>query len=140
MADLREQFEAELEQIDQSLAMLPPAEDILHLDALELAGVGAALHSFYNGIEKILKQALMSRNVPMPTGDSFHRELIQETVKVGVISSETATAIGGYMAFRHFFRHAYTTHLDPEQLVPLVQGVDVVYGRVKEELAGFLSC
>jgi hypothetical protein len=55
MAEIREKIEAELENIEQVLAELKQAEDLDDLSALKLAGTGAFIHNFYNGVEKYTK-------------------------------------------------------------------------------------
>ena len=45
MASLREKVEAELEQIDQALRLLPEARRVTKLSALELGGTASLLSS-----------------------------------------------------------------------------------------------
>ncbi len=63
MAKLNERIEAELENIQEVLNRIPPANKLSTLKDLELAGVATLLHNFYNGIENILKQSLTSKGV-----------------------------------------------------------------------------
>jgi hypothetical protein len=79
MADLREHIHAELENIDRALEKLPPERDLKGLSALELAGTAALLHSFYNGVENVLKQLLKGQEIPIPTGETWHRDLVEAT-------------------------------------------------------------
>ena len=54
MADAREKIEAEIENIERVLADLPSPNSLKQLSSLELAGVAALIHNFYNGVETFL--------------------------------------------------------------------------------------
>jgi len=55
MDKLSQKINAELENIDEVFKEIPSHQKLPYLSTLELAGVAALLHSFYNGIENILK-------------------------------------------------------------------------------------
>jgi hypothetical protein len=74
MSTLNEKIEAEIENINRVLKEIPPAKSLPSLSILELAGVATLLHNFYNGIENILKQILLSKNLIIPQGDSWHHQ------------------------------------------------------------------
>jgi len=63
MSTLRERIDAELENLETSILLLPPASELPYKSVLEQAGVAGLLHSFYNGIENILKQIMVDRGV-----------------------------------------------------------------------------
>lgn len=134
MADLREKVEAELQNIDAALRGLPRPERLQELSALELAGTAALLCSFYNGMENILKQILLARKVAIPAGAAWHRDLLNRLATRGEISNATRDLLAPYLAFRHFFSHAYGFDLDPDRLRPLVRGVPSVYRAVRRDL------
>ncbi|MDP6524849.1 MAG: hypothetical protein QGH15_11560 [Kiritimatiellia bacterium] len=135
MADLPERISAELENIDGVLARIPSDKVLPDLSELELAGVAALVHSFYNGVENVLKQVLQSRGIALPTGESWHKELILIAAESGVLSEETSHGIRDYLAFRHFFTHAYAFDLDPERLEPLVAKLADVNGAFRRDLS-----
>jgi uncharacterized protein YutE (UPF0331/DUF86 family) len=50
------------------------------------------------------------------------------------ISESTGQELKRYLAFRHFFSHAYALDLDPERISPLVCDVIKVYENFKQEI------
>lgn len=132
MADLREKVEAERENIERALAALPPTTDAL--SQLELAGVAAFLHSVYTGIENMLVQMLAARSVELPSGPSWHRDLLDMAVSQGLVAQATAEELRQYVAFRHFFSHAYAVDIRAELLEPLMQQVPRVYALLRRDI------
>jgi hypothetical protein len=139
MASLREKVEAELEQMDQALRELPGARRVSKLSVLELGGTASLLSSVYHGVENILKQGLLAVGAGLPSGAAWHRDLLQSACEQGVISTELRDRLVPYMAFRHFFTHAYGFDLDPQRLAPLVRDVRAVCGGFKKEARRFVS-
>lgn len=70
MADFRERVEAEFENIQKVLSQFPESHSLPDLSDLELAGVAALIHNFYNGIENILKQAVREKGHDLPKGET----------------------------------------------------------------------
>lgn len=70
MVDFRERADAEFENIEKILTEFPPSTKLPKLSTLELAGVAALIHSLYNGLENILKQAVLSIGASLPQGQS----------------------------------------------------------------------
>jgi uncharacterized protein YutE (UPF0331/DUF86 family) len=138
MASLREKLEAELEQMDQALRELPGARRVNKLSVLELGGTASLLSSLYHGVENILKQGLLAIGVALPGGAAWHRDLLQSACSHGIVSSELRDRLAPYMAFRHFFTHAYGFDLDPQRLAPLVREVHAVHACFKKEVKRFV--
>jgi len=139
MAELRERIQAEMENVEEALAKLPEATQLPSLSLLELAGAGALLHSFYNGIENILKQMVRARGLAVPTGETWHRDLIETACCASIISAGIRDSLKEYLAFRHFFSHAYAFHVEPERLEPLVVRAGEAYAALKLELRPVLD-
>ncbi|MGD0232972.1 MAG: hypothetical protein ABSC55_00375 [Syntrophorhabdales bacterium] len=138
MPDYRLRIEAEYEAIATSLSNLPSLP-LSSLSILELAGVGALLHNFYNGIENILKQVFELRALPIPSGDSWHRDLLLSAVEKAILSAGLLEDLKRYLAFRHFFSHGYALNLSPEPMEPLVRDAESVFKRFKNEIENVLT-
>jgi uncharacterized protein YutE (UPF0331/DUF86 family) len=138
MASLREKVEAELEQMDQALRELPGARRVSKLSVLELGGTASLLSSVYHGVENILKQVLFAIGVALPSGAAWHRDLLQSACEHGIVSTELRDRLAPYMAFRHFFTHAYGFDLDPQRLAPLVRDIRSVCACFKKEAKRFV--
>jgi len=134
MASLSERVEAELANVEAVLKELPEATSLAGLSTLELAGVAALLSSFYNGIENVVKQVLLARGQSLPDGASWHRDLLVRAVDHEILSAESQQMLTPFMAFRHFFTHAYAFDLHGHRIEPLAQNVRMVFGRLQVEL------
>ena len=133
MPDYRLRIEAEYEAIEGSLSTLPSCP-LSTLSQLEIAGVAALLHNFYNGIENVLRQVFQAKSFPIPQGDSWHRDLLLKAAENNLISAHLVNDLKRYLAFRHYFSHAYALELLPERLEPLVKDAVVLFKEFKKQI------
>ncbi|MBN1114965.1 MAG: hypothetical protein JXA66_06455 [Oligoflexia bacterium] len=112
MKNLKQNIEAELKNIEDILSRLPGMEDLHKLSVLELAGTSAMVQSFYNGIENILKQCLLSKKIKLPAGRNWHKELLLLSVSKKIVSRSLAEDLKKFLTFRHFFVHAYAIDIE----------------------------
>ena len=136
MANTREKIEAEFENIERVLADLPRPDSLKKLSSLEMAGVAALIHNFYNGIENVFKQLIISKGLSIPQGPSWHIDLIEICVANQIISRTTSDMLKEYLSFRHFFSHAYSFDVDEERIAPLLFA-SCCFGRCQVKLFGF---
>lgn len=139
MADLNERVLVEEENIRHVLAQLPAAETLATLSDLELAGTAALLQNIYNGIENILKQVALEIGAKIPEGASWHRDLLNLAESRQIVQNLTVQALAPYMAFRHFFSHAYALDLEPDRMESLLRDASNVVDLVHEDVFAFLG-
>jgi len=139
MDKLSQMIQAEFENIEAIFSEMPPSSSLPYLSTLELAGVAAFLHNFYNAIENILKQILFSQQIFLTEGKSWHKDLVEAVSKKNIISENCKNNLGQYLAFRHFFSHAYALDLYPDKMEPLVENSKMVYNLFKQEILAFLA-
>ncbi len=133
MPDYRLRIEAEYEAIENTLSALPD-RPLSTLSQLELAGVAALLHNFYNGIENIVKQVFQEKSLPIPQGESWHRDLLLAAAEKNIISDLLLNNLKQYLAFRHYFSHAYALDLFPERMEPLVKDAVALFNEFKQQI------
>jgi uncharacterized protein YutE (UPF0331/DUF86 family) len=133
MADHRLYIEAEYEEMEKALASLP-VKNLSKLSRLELAGVAALLHNFYNGVENVLKQIFHIKEIKTPQGESWHRDLLLKAVEKGIISDSLSNELKRYLAFRHFFSHGYAIDLSSDRMEPLVAALHKIFKNFKSEI------
>lgn len=113
-------------------------------DVIELAALATVLHSFYNGTEGVFLAVARQLDQHIPSELRWHRALLAQVahptaVRPAVISTLLEAQLINYLAFRHYFRHAYAFTLDWARLEPLVQELPMVYKALRNELTTFLQ-
>lgn len=139
MSDLRLRVQAQFENITETLSRFPDHGRLNKLSILELAGVAALLHNFYNGMENILKQLIIDQKLKIPTGQSWHRDLLELALTKKIISNRTGKYLKQYLAFRHFFSHGYALDLDCQRLLPLVRSAGHVFDLFQKDVKRYLA-
>jgi len=106
------------------------------LDDVQIRAAAAAIHSVYTGIERCLILLCKQDGVAIPASAQWHRSLLSIAQEAGLISEDLHSAMDEFVAFRHFFRHAYGYMLDIELLGPLLDDLPSMIEQAKSELLG----
>lgn len=139
MDKLPKQVLAEKENVEIALSNLKDAMARKEKSVIELAAAGAFLHSIYNGIENILKQILIIKDAQIPKSDTWHKDLLNLSVSVGIISENLSDKLYGYLTFRHFFAHSYGFTLEETHLEDLAGNVQETWTQFLLEIENFFK-
>jgi uncharacterized protein YutE (UPF0331/DUF86 family) len=92
-----------------------------------LAAIATFIHNIYNGIENILKQVLRAKGTEIPKSDTWHKDLLNLSVSLGIIPEKLSDDLYEYLTFRHFFVHAYGFMLEEAHLENLANNITNVW-------------
>lgn len=108
-----------------------------------LNSVALNLHSFYNGLERIMELVAVELDGGTLGGEAWHTELLRQmqlevpSVRPAVLDAETADSLDEYRKFRHLVRHIYATHLDATRMEHLVENLPLTWKQARTELLAF---
>lgn len=108
-----------------------------------LNSVALNLHSFYNGLERIMELVAIEMDGGTLGGEAWHTELLNQMTfelpeaRPALLSSESAGSLDEYRKFRHRVRNIYTTHLAAGRMDHLVERLPSTWQQVRSELRGF---
>lgn len=111
----------------------------------EKTAAGAFLAEFYNGIENILKRISIYNRRPLPSGETWHIELLQRfclpkqpSLPV-LFDDELASEAASFRKFRHVFFHGYGFYMDWDRMRYGVATVEQVLEKFKTKLYEYLA-
>jgi len=143
---LRKQVDVERQQLNRLIDEHRSLLDSCASNAptpIELSALATFLHSFYSGIENSLKRIATEIDGGVPSGDAWHRQLLRgmtssTNLRPPVLSNSLYQTLSEYLAFRHFFRQAYSFHFDWYKMSDLVSMLNGRCDRSKQKWIDFL--
>lgn len=127
----------EFENIETELGFITTLlrkQQAKELDGIDIRAAALSLSTIYNGIEKALLHILRRRNNGRVVGPNWHADLLEQSNKAHVISEETRNKLKGFMAFRHFVRHAYSFEIDAVTIREIIKECPSLVARLKREI------
>lgn len=91
------------------------------LDDIEIRAAALSLSTIYNGIEKVIEFALKDRAISTPTGSNWHTALLERAESHSLFDNAIRSELLGFMAFRHFIRHAYSFEIDADAIMEILE-------------------
>jgi hypothetical protein len=142
-SDLATKLQLGLEELAIIREQLTPLVSLHDAGVIERAAACAMLHSFYTGIEKILKLIAREWDGQMPASDAWHKELLNQmsiatAKRPAVLSTALVEVLSEFLAFRHLFRGASIVLMRWEKLAPLMAKVEETYDQTEAEIRAFL--
>jgi|GEM_PF-257738 len=139
-------IEFEISQIDSLLDENAALLKLVHdkkPDMIEAAALGLFLHSFYNGVENIMKFAVKEECGKLPSGVKWHKELLDACFEKhggqkAMFSEKLKMALDDYLSFRHFIRNTYSFKIRWERMEHLVLGIGTNWRDIKAEIGNFI--
>jgi len=101
---------------------------------VELAAIGTFLRNIYNGIENILKQILKAKGTEIPRSDSWHKDILNLSESLKIISERLSDSLYECLTFRHFFVHAYGFMLNEAHLEDLANTIPEIWSQFLSEI------
>lgn len=111
---------------------------------VNIAAVAVYLMNFYNGIENIMKRCAKEYYKKNLKGDDWHKQLLQQSClevnnKIPLFNKEIVDGLYHYLSFRHFFIHGYVFKLKKEKMEPLLNDIDELWQKIKNQLSEFVN-
>ena len=113
-------------------------------DLLQTTVIANILHSFYNGIENILKLIIRFYDNKLPNDIKWHMELLEKAFipnenRKNVFRNEIQEKMEEYLKFRHFVRHTYGFQLEWERMEDLINDINDYWTIIKEDIRIFVE-
>ncbi len=123
---LKDKVEAEIKNINIELEIVillnKKLNTNLSLDDIEIRAAALSLVSIYNGIEKILERMIKNK-YSFESSSNWYTKLLNISLEMELIKKDTHNSLKGYLAFRHFVRHAYSFQINKDAITTILKMV-----------------
>ena len=145
---LESDIAAQLANIDDAFARVQDrAQDFNSDEApdMQLESMAFQIHNTYNAIEELLRLIAAHFENQISDVARWHAALLQRMtlpvsgVRPAPLSKETFLLLDALRGFRHFFRHAYMTSVDPGLLQSNLQRTRQVHSLLHRDIAEFME-
>ena len=140
-------LKGELEDLGSEIRAVSPLFDKVQSaepDAIEIRAIGATLHAFYNGAERIFLLIAKTIDKKVPESRHWHRELLEQMHiandrRAAIVDDQTYHQMIDYLGFRHFFRHSYPMELNWKVMQPLTQNLRATHQRFEHLIKSYIA-
>ena len=105
----------------------------------EKCGISQILHSFYNGIEKILLLLIKNNEFMYVNADRWHSELFAKAFEMRIngtqiFRSELKELLSELLKFRHVVRNSYGFDLEWDKMINMVYNLENTWEMAKTDI------
>ncbi|MGI0480762.1 hypothetical protein ACN4EE_08220 [Geminocystis sp. CENA526] len=121
------------------------SENLNSEDIIRLESVAYQIHNLYNAVEDLLKIVATYFENNITDNSQWHsallRRMTQEVsgIRPALLSSESYSILNSLRGFRHFFRHAYGSMIEFEQLKLNLDKALVLLSYLEQDLTIFME-
>jgi uncharacterized protein YutE (UPF0331/DUF86 family) len=116
----------EKRHLDETIALLVKVRSKSRHSKVDDLACATLLQNLYTGVENILRIILDYRGIRPAKTDSWHKEILSQSVKRQIISAVLRDELLAYLHFRHRHTHGYGYMLEREKMKPLIDNADAV--------------
>jgi hypothetical protein len=148
LADLREEVSIELDNMEMVVREVTALQRDLagrQPTNREKTAAGAFLAQFYSGLENILKRLSRYHGVALPTGETWHADLLKHfcepslTPLPALFDATLAGQLASFRKFRHVVFHGYGFQIDWGRMEEGVAEVDSLLAAIKIRVLSHLD-
>ncbi|NJK30146.1 MAG: hypothetical protein HC940_08320 [Acaryochloris sp. SU_5_25] len=142
---LKAELQGQMRLIDRTLSRLQTRANRGLDDPALLDSIAYQIHNLYGSIEDLLKQIAIRFENRISETSGWHRSLLLRLsqdipgVRPALLSEDTFDLLNRLRGFRHFFRHAYDSEIEPSQLQANLQIALAVVPKLREDVENFLG-
>ena len=136
----------EIEQIDELMEVSRPfLSTCLEREPEfgEKCGVAQILHSFYNGIEKLLLLIVKNSEIISIDVHRWHSELFMKAFEPrnnkSIIRPQLKEILNEYLKFRHVVRNSYGFTLNWDKMIDMVTNLEKTWNMIKCDILDYIK-
>lgn len=140
---IQAEVRAQLDEIDSVYQRIDSRRHMT--DEPGLDSLSYQLHNLYSAFEDLFRVIAEAFENNIAIDGGFHIALLKRMmvpvpgVRPALIDREAYELLDSLRGFRHFFRHAYGSQLDPRKITIVLEDADTLRSRYEDIVTTFLS-
>jgi hypothetical protein len=128
----------------ETLSLVQNLENDVYFKSL-VSGLTLYLENLYMGVERVLSLIAQEVDKIVPSGGSWHLQLLQQmvievpSVRPAVISQETYEKLNEFRGFRHVARNLYAYDLEPGRVIELAKKLNQCHESFITDMESFTN-